>query len=234
MPKGQVVMTAALMLLAATGCGEAEQIHSNTADRQKGAEMTQQTPLVGPLDALEVQRMPAVVPVTGEQTTYVTQLVESVLAVVAGERALDAEERRLLGPGEFFVPKDQRKPLRAQRFYPVENFRVKFVSLSLSRATQDVPWSTATLTVQPKNAPVGAYKLDLPSTLFTNLRLLKSTSEERPANGKAPPQRVQLFEFAHETASSQVRIVFECRQDLCASGAPYPRTFHTLKVTRSL
>jgi penicillin-insensitive murein DD-endopeptidase len=72
---------------------------SSAADQQKGANMTQQTPLVGPLDALEVQSMPAVVPATDEQTTYVAQLVASLLEVVGGERTLDAEETPLARRG---------------------------------------------------------------------------------------------------------------------------------------
>jgi hypothetical protein len=207
-------------------------IAPQVANLEKAISMTPQALLAGPLDAMDVQRMPAIVPVTTEQSAYVVRLVDSLLGVVSGSRSLEDEERLLLGAGEFFVPKDRTKPHRVVRLYAQANFLMKFVSASITRPQEDAAWSAATLTVQPKNAPLGLYQLGLPHSVFAKLRRTSAVTEDRAANGKAPAHRVNVFNYVHQAGATQVQVTLECRLDLCELNAPHPSSFHMLKIIR--
>jgi hypothetical protein len=223
---------ALLSLLALQACNATSQAVSNASNQHKESSMSTQSLLAGPLDALDVQQMPVVVPVSDAQTAYVVRVVASLLGVVSGTRKLEEAERELLGQGEFFVPKDRTKPHGVVRLYPQQNFAMSFVSASLTRRHANAAWSAASLTVQPKNAPIGLYQLGLPGTLFEKLRRVSVLLEDRPANGKAPAHRVRVFIYSSLEGEAEVQLTIECREDACSGEAPFPTTFQSLKISR--
>jgi hypothetical protein len=219
------------MASIALGCGEAAPHGGKLNDSIEVTSMSK----VSSVDAAEPEdprSMPAQIPVTAEQTLYVSALMESVVSVVLGRSEIEQEERRLFGPGLFHFPKDPRQPVEVLRYYRAENFKMKFISLSFSRTDRQSPWTRASLSVLPKNAPRGAYVLNLPAGAFAAMKLVKSFAENRPTNGSAPAHQVHIFEFLRTEGTASVRLLFECQQELCDLKAAFPTSFHLLKIAR--
>jgi hypothetical protein len=220
-----------LMSLTVGGCDEAAPSKTESNDSIKVARMNKaNTP--EPSSPEDPRSMPTQVPVSAEQTLYVSSLIESATSVVLGKADLEQEERRLFGVGHFHYPKDPRQPVEVLRYFNAENFSVKFVSLSFSRQGRQSPWTSALLSVTPKNAPRGAYVLNMPSSAFAAMKLVKTFAEERPANGNMPAHLVHVFEFLRTEGTGSVQLVFECQRELCDLKAAFPTSFHLLKIAR--
>jgi hypothetical protein len=219
------------VICVVAACGDAVPQALEPADSIEVDRMNKGKPME-PTEPTDPRNMPTQVPVSAEQTQYVGTLIESVANVVSGKVELPHIERQIFGPGVFHYPKDSRQPPEAVRYYAAENFKIKFVTLSLSRQDRQSPWVSASLSIQPQNAPRGAYVFNLPPTVFAAMKLVKSFAEQRPANGSAPAHLVHVFEFLKADASTTVRLIFECRQELCDLKAAFPSSFHLLKISR--
>jgi hypothetical protein len=191
------------------------------------------TKLTTPYDAMDVREMPSVVPASPEQSQYVVSLAKSVIGVLLQKSTLDDEERAAFGKGEFFWPKDPKKPIRTSKSYDSSNFRINFVTLSFARQSEDTPWTGAALSINPKAFPRSSYKFVIPTEFFAGMTLVRAYSEERAANGSSPARKVNIFEYSLVDKDIRLSLQFEARADLTDLKEPRPSTFDLLKVKRN-
>jgi hypothetical protein len=150
--------------------------------------------------------------------------------VIENKRHLH-ENDEIFGQGEFFWPKDPKKPIKSILSFEIDNFKFRFIRLGFMRRSEQHPWESATLTVQPKNFPTGVYGMELPESFFTDLVLLKSYSEKRE-HGSI--ENINVFEFVPRENHSNIKIRFESRQDVSDLHEKYPRSFHALFINSSI
>lgn len=189
--------------------------------------------LVTQYDSLDVLAMPSVVPATAEQNLYVALLVSSVVEVLLEKTSMEDAELRLFGKGEFFWPKDPKKPLLTSKSYSTNNFRINFVSLSFARLSENAPWSGASLSVTPKAFPKSAFRFDLSEKVFASMKFERASTEDREANGSTPARRVHIFEYSMNERGIKLNLHFETRDDLASLDAPYLTTFDVVKIKRA-
>jgi hypothetical protein len=184
--------------------------------------------IIGPYDLHDVNTMPLIVPMTNEQKLYLISVVDAVLRVITKKTALEQEET-LFGKGEFFWPKDPQKPIKVSKSYDYENFRIKGLSLGFNRIDQNSVWSGAGITINPRNYPDGVYSMDLPASVFADFTLDKSFTEDRPEESI---KRVNIFQFHLKSSQLNVKLQFEAREDVSSLQDKYPKSFHSLEITR--
>jgi hypothetical protein len=186
-----------------------------------------------PFDAMDIGDLPSKIPATKEQNQYVVALATAAINVLLQKTTLDKEETSLFGKGEFFWHKDPSKPIRTDKSYSQDNFRMNFVSLSFVRAREDLPWTGAALSVTTKAFPRSVYQFELPIEFFSGMRRVKAFEEVRPENGSRPSHKVNVFEYVTVGGNTALNLRFESRADVTSLQAEHPTTFHLLKLTRS-
>lgn len=184
-----------------------------------------QPKIVGPNDLLDVNDMPAITPMTDEQTQYFVSIVYAVLRVIQKKSTLEQEEA-LFGEGQYHWPKDPKKPIKVSRSYHADNFRIRFLTLGFSRENQNSIWSRAALTIEPKN---GVYVMDFPESFFADFALEKTFAEDRP---NQTIKRVNVFQFRSKETGPTIQLQLEAREDVSSLENKYPKSFHLLKITR--
>lgn len=183
--------------------------------------------IVGPYDLQEVNDMPAIVPMTDEQKLYLISVVAAALRVIIKKTTLDAEES-LFGPGEYFWPKDPKKPIKVSKSYRSTRFRD--LSLGFRRKDQDSVWSRVGISIHPRNFPDGVYFIDLSASFFADYVLKKSFAEDRPEESI---ERINVFEFSLKNSTQDIQLKFESREDISSLQDKYPKSFHYLKIIRT-
>lgn len=181
-----------------------------------------------PYEFQDINNMPATVPMTDEQKKYLIEITNAVLRVIKKETPLEKEET-LFGAGEFFWPKDPKKPIKVSKSYQPNNFKVNYLALGFRRASQKDIWNQAGFTIEPKNFPHGVYVMDMPASFFSDYELDKSTMEERPDEAI---KRVNVFQFHLKGSKLNVKLQFEAREDVSNLQDKYPNSFHYLKIMR--
>lgn len=190
------------------------------------------TPLPDAFGNIELADMPSLVPMTSDQSLYVVALAQTAIKVLQKTKTLEQAETEIFGEGDFHWPKDPKKPIKISKSYRAENFRMKFISLGFRRNTPEGDWLSAGLSVEPKNSSKSAYQIDLPSSFFDGMILDKAVTEDRPVNGATPAHNVHIFQFHTSNNGIKVQLKFETREDLSNIKDKYPKSFHSLEITR--
>ena len=186
--------------------------------------------ITAPFDGLENWKIPAVVPLNDEQRSYVSQVMLALITVVGQESSLEAEEKRVLGCGQFFWPKNPDEPIRVSKSYFGEHFRMSGIAARLERRSESLPWTKAGLTVHPRNFPRGVYEMKLPRETFKDFDLTEVMQEDRY------DKRIQkpiVFIFRHKKIK-HFRMKIEARDDVASVGDSWPSSFHFIEMTRVL
>jgi len=189
-----------------------------------------QLKIVGPYDETDLHDMPSVIPMTDEQTAYVMAVTDMAIKVIQKKTTLEEAEKTLFGEGKYHFPKAPG-PVKAKVFRS-ENFRMKFIHIVFERTDEQSIWNAVELGIGTKNSPESAYQINLPSSFFDGMVLDKAVSEDRPMNGATPAQKVHIFQFHTASNGVKVQLEFETREDLSNLKDKYPKSFHTLVITR--
>lgn len=180
-----------------------------------------------PYDDMDLWNMPAKVPFNDEQRLYLTEVLSAMIKVISGSSPLEVEEKRILGPGQFFWPKDPAAPTRISKSYFGTNFRVTGIAARLERRSPEEPWYRATLVVRPPNFPDGVYAMQLEPSVFNDFKLEAVTQEDRMDERIKSPL---LFSFRHRKVEDLV-LRIEARNDVGSVDDSYPSSFHKIELT---
>ena len=186
--------------------------------------------IVGPTDALDLWELPSVVPMTDEQRAYIMALTDMAIRVIQKKTTLEEAENTLFGEGLYHFPKAPG-PVKMKGFRS-ENFRMKFIHIVFERTDEKSIWNNAGLEITTKNSPKAEYQMDLPSSFFDRMILEKAVAEERPVNGSTPAHKVHIFQFHTSSNGVKVQLKFETREGLSNLKDKYPKSFHSLEITR--
>jgi hypothetical protein len=167
-----------------------------------------------------------VVPFTEEQTQQMNMVTRAIVRVISKQNSL-SEEESLFGEGKDHWPKAPGPILL--RYYtkklPDSNLSIEF-----ERINDKEVWSSGAVGFRPKNFPRGVYRMDLPSTFFSDFVLEKAYAEDQP---KRSIKRINIFQFRSQKGTANVQLQFEAREDVSSLQDKYPKSFHFLKVTRT-
>jgi hypothetical protein len=174
--------------------------------------------------------MPAIIPMPRKQALYIISIVNAMRRVIEKKTTLTREEA-LFGEGEFFFPKDRKKPIKASKSYWSENFRLRSITVGFRRKHEGSDWHSAGLRVEPLNFPTGIYSMDFSPDFLNEFILERSYSEKRKEQSI---EQVNVFEFRHKDLSNKIKLHFESRQDVSDLEDGYPKSFHALSITRAI
>ena len=132
--------------------------------------------IVGPTDALDLRELPSVVPMTEEQTAYITAVTDMAIKVIQKKTTLEVAENTLFGEGMYHFPKAPG-PVKSKVFRS-EKFRMKFIHIVFERMDEKSVWNSAELEISTRNSPESAYQMNLPASFlpawFSTRRRLKN------------------------------------------------------------
>jgi hypothetical protein len=226
----RVSFFASIMLF--TGCNDKlEKRHQIASDDKKklGNIMRVQGTIASNYDDSEIRDMPAVAQLNEEQRIYILELLSAIFRLLEGTSDIQSEENTIFGEGKFYWPKDPEKPIKTERYYTHENFRMRGISLWIERKNVGGNWKKASLTVIPRNFPHGVYDMSLPASTFLEFELIKTVHEKRKDESIDNPV---VFYFSHRKIRD-MRLKIEARSDVVSVEEPYPRSFHHIQITRS-
>lgn len=194
--------------------------NQNEATKMNAPKLSNQFETMDPLE------LPLKVPMSPEQVAYLKSIVDKMHEVINEERTL-LEADPFFGKGEFFWPKDPRKPTHTSLSFEEENFGFKSISLGFTRENSDGPWRSAVLFVQPMNYPIGVFEMELSPSFFSSLTLQRSYVEKREHESIT---EVNVFEFRSNKSGKKTAWKFEARPDVSNLADKYPRSFHALTI----
>ena len=110
--------------------------------------------IVSPYENVDSRGMPAVIPLSDEQRSYVIEVLSAMIRVIAGSTPLELEERMYLGTGQFYWPKNPDEPVRLSKSYFGEHFRMAGIAANVNRKSENSPWTRFSASVHPRNFPL--------------------------------------------------------------------------------
>ncbi|QOY94567.1 hypothetical protein IM543_01170 [Massilia sp. UMI-21] len=177
----------------------------------------------------DIESIPAQLSLNEEEKKYLEDVISSVNNLIAHRASLAQEERRILGPGKFFWPKDPAVSTELIRYYDEENFRLTGISLTLKRKNRTSEWSNAVLTFQPRNFPYGRYMAKLPETILEEY-VIENVAEELRENAQVVNPTV--YHFTHKVQTGVVMKV-ESQPMQARKSNDLPNTFYALEISRN-
>lgn len=187
-----------------------------------------QPPITVPHEDVDSWRIPTIVTFNDEQRLYVSEVLAAMVRIMAESSTLEVEEERILGLGKFRWPKNPNEPVMILKSYPGENFRMRGITASFRRISENAPWSKAGLTVHPRNFPDGVYAMGLPSALFDGFALRKVVQEDRKEERIKNPI---VFYLEHKKIAN-FTLKVEARADVASIENSFPPTFHAIVMAR--
>ena len=175
-----------------------------------------------------VHDLPPISPLTQEQTEYLRKVVSAMERVIGG--ATELRDESIFGVGEFFWPKDPKKPVRIKEFFKSDNFKLTGIEVGFSRTTENSKWTSSSLAFEPRNFPKGAYSITQPNEFFENFTLLNSFAEERPMEAV---KHVNVFVYSSKDRAKKLTLRIETKADTTKLSDKFPSSFHFLKLIRS-
>ncbi|WP_426322071.1 hypothetical protein [Pseudoduganella sp. R-43] len=179
-------------------------------------------------DKMDPRELPTTVPMSPEQREHLTLITQTMREVIENKRPLQ-ESDPVFGEGRYFWPKKPGAPIKTALWFGVENFGFRSISVDFHRKTPKSTWESATLSVHPRNFPIGVYSMGLPKTFFADLVSTGSFPEKREHE---PVTNVNVFEFALQR-NANIKFRFEARPDVSSVSEKYPRSFHALTISAS-
>jgi hypothetical protein len=190
------------------------------------------TPVSIPTNEANRERMPGespapIIVLDATQRSYFLSIVSSIERVIGKQTSLDQEEATLLGEGLYYWPKDPTHPVKLSRYYPQENFNLRWLSLSFRRPASTSPWSEAHLTVHPSSFPLQVYDLQVSSDFYKNYNFERAALESRPHRRIEEPR---VFYFVHKKLP-HVRMRIETSPNVTSADSKYPSAFYSITFT---
>jgi hypothetical protein len=226
----QIIMLAAITPFAMS-CKENGNIHlkaspQNNSESHKRRSSMNHPAITSQYDNADIARIPTEVEMNREQIEYIEKILRSVRSVIDGSSTLEAEEKEILGEGEFFWPKDPKKPAMLSKSYISSNFRMQGIYLKFSRESAETPWSKAGISLTPRNYPMGVFIFSMPEGFFQEFKLTNVERQER-----LNERLVDITVFTFESKDNKnISMIFEARSDIVSITDKYPRNFHLLWV----
>ncbi len=233
MPTNTCIAAGALLLNVischAAPTGALDNAHQEAPGPGQGpAELTANFTIKDPNATLELNQMPLVTTMSEEQRQYVGSILAATRRVIEGHSALESEEKKILGEGRYFWPKDPKKPIRVSKYFPAENFKMIGLALGFKRDTATSEWTQASLTVQPRNFPSGQYRMNYPRATFADFQLVRAELIIRH-DGLVP--RVNVFHYVKK-GDEKVTLTVEAHEDVSSLSDKYPSSFHLIKFKK--
>lgn len=170
----------------------------------------------------ELEDIPATVSITADQKKYILDLFSSMLDVIDKKRDLE-ENDAVFGKGNFFWPKDPKKPIKARISYDVDNFKFRSISIGFSRVNSSSPWNSAGISVHPRNFPMGFFEMKISKSFFERFVLEKAITEKRE---NEVLEIVNVFRYRGQENGRRFRLQFEASPTVSGIKDGYPRSFH--------
>lgn len=188
-----------------------------------------QVPTISKYDKINVMEIPAIVEMNDEQRLYLMELVSSIRSVIAGSSTLEVEEQEILGKGDFHWPKDPKKPVMVSKFYPVNNFKIRRINITIDRQSSSTQWNKAGISITPPNFPIGVFSMKLPERFFDDYILKHAFIENRPNENIENPV---IFIFILKN-NKNMFLTIEARSDVASLTDAYPKSFHLLWLEKN-
>lgn len=200
----------------------------HVAAMNEGSMIQEKLRIASPYENVDSREMPAVIPLSDEQRSYVIEVLSAMVRVIAGSSRLELEEKMYLGAGQFYWPKNPDEPVKLSKSYFGEHFRMAGLAANVNRESENSPWTRFNVSVRPRNFPRGVYSMQLPSSFFKEFELQRVTQEERDGERITNPI---VFYFKHRNIRNVVLKV-EARDDVASTRDLSPPSFHALQILR--
>jgi hypothetical protein len=214
--KGLIFLTFAACAVSACDVKKSEIKNAkDTLETPKEIQMTE-TPKQPPL---------AIFKLPEQQLGEIAAVLTAITKVISKQSEL-SEQEVIFGKGTNHMPKDGTVPrLRIYR----ESIEKNGFSLTFEKLNDKDPWSKATFGVNPQTSANGVYLMNLPIGIFDNLKFEKGAAISDPAE---MPSHVNVFEFSSVSNNQKLHYKFEAAQEVSNLKDKYPKSFHSLEVTR--
>lgn len=176
----------------------------------------------------ESWKIPAVIPLNDIQRSYVSEVFRALTEVIIDASSLPVHEKRILGCGQFYWPKNPDEPVMVSKSYFGGHFRMAGIAARLKRNSESAPWTEASLTVHPRNFPRGVYDMKLPAEVFRDFDLKEIREEDR---GNERMKKAIVFYFEHKRIKKFVLRV-DAREDVASARDSFPSSFYAILMTR--
>jgi hypothetical protein len=203
-----------------TSCGNKSPTATDVSKTETIIESKMTEPIFEDPNSLGAQ-----VPFPKESREYLSLAIPAILRVISKQTSLSQEEA-VLGKGTDHIPKGP-EPVTL-RYYS-KKVGSENLGSGFKRRDDKHVWSEGEISFGPRNYPRGVYLMDLPAILFVDFALEKTSIEDRPDESI---KRVNVFQFRSKAGNQNVQLQFEAREDVSSLQDKYPKSFHTLKITR--
>lgn len=167
--------------------------------------------------------------ITDEQREYLNKVFSAVLTIIEG-KSTPEKEVAILGKGEFFWPKDPRKPTESILYYKSENFLVKYVDLTIERANKQSPWTTARFSITPQRFPAKVFVNNFDCSSLKGYTFEKSFAE---VSEHQIVKSVHVFEHTKKIGNETLRIRLETRSDVSNLNDKWPSSVYAVLLSKS-
>jgi len=174
----------------------------------------------------ELEDIPATVSITADQKNYILDLFNSMLDVIDKKKNLE-ENDAVFGKGNFFWPKDPKKPIKARISYDVDNFKFRSIFIGFTRANSSSPWNIAGISIHPRNFPMGFFEMKISKSFFERFVLEKAVTERRQHQAL---EIVNVFWYRGQENGRRFRLQFEASPTVSGIKDGYPRSFHNAMI----
>jgi hypothetical protein len=185
-------------------------------------------PITAPYDNAENWQIPTIVALNDVQRSYVSEVLSALIRVIGEVSSLESEEKRTLGCGQFYWPKNPGEPIQVSKSYFGRDFRMSGIAARIERKSQSSSWVKAGLAVRPRNFPKGVYDMQLPPEVFNDFELKKVAQEEQQNERIKQPV---VFYFEHKKIK-HLSLKIAARDDVAQVADRFPSSFHMIEIVR--
>lgn len=172
--------------------------------------------------------LPKIATLTTAESAYVISLLSSIIEVLDSNRDLQ-ERDPLFGQGKYFWPKDPGAPQHASITFGTQNFAFRSISIGFRREKSVGEWTTATMSIHPRNFPAGVFDMNLTKDSFSRFTLIKAVTENRPARAI---KQYNVFLYRFSSGQKRFTLQIEARPDVSSIDKGYPSAFHEIIIER--
>jgi hypothetical protein len=201
------------------------QIQPEAYIQKLGDPMRNTSKINSPYNRVEIEDMPSEIELTDEEKKYLVNIFLSLNNIITENSRLENEERRILGEGKYFWPKNPETPTRLIKSYNPGNFRMTGIALTVKRKSKDSTWDTIQLTAFPRNFPHGAYLLSFHDEILKYYDAKKTVSETRINEQIESPT---VYYFANKKNPGIIMKIYS--QDKAPSNLP--RRFYAIELKK--
>jgi hypothetical protein len=199
-------------------------VHPRT--KTQGSKHMSHIDAIDPYAKVDPNDLPPLVEMTVKQKEYLAIIFSSMREVMEQKRQLQ-EKDKVFGDGKFFWPKDPKKPIKTLISFDRENFSFRSIHIDFKRNRSDGRWSSAELSVHPRNFPIGVYQMDFSDAFFSGFSFQKSYAEKRENESF---KLVNVFEYKAKDSNSGVSLRVEAAPEVSSVNERYPRSFHKITM----